>query len=779
MKKLYALSLFFSLIFSISAHQRSPQEALARLINVSTRAASSFLINDDTPVFSLKKDGFTSLYIFNTGSKGYVIVSADDCTVPLLGYSDSENFDARNMPSQLKWWLDFYAGEIQYAADHGLKAEMLSTRSDFSPISPMLKTQWNQDAPYNDDCPLDNGKRSVTGCVATAMAQAMKYFNWPAKGTGENSYSWNNQTISLNFANISFDWNNMADTYNSSSSGTQNAAVAQLMYACGVAVNMDYSSSESGANSFAIGPALYNYFGYSDEIVMPSRAFYGTSDWQNLIYQQLANGMPVIYGGDSDSGGHQFVCDGYNADGYFHFNWGWSGQSDGYYLLSALDPISQGIGGSTTGYNYNQGIIVNMIPIGKSGTVDLPKVYCYGNFATASSSASLSGKAQFKSDGGFYNFGVKEIVVNFGVKVTDSNGNSQYISESESVALRSLYGIDSVDVELPTNLAEGSYTVTPVYKESGSSSWTDIPTLLSGIRSLSMKVANSTAYFTDNNPEVEISDFKIDSNLYIGSNFKASFTIKNTGSSEFYSQLMIGLINQYTNEEAGTTSSAIAVDLESGQSSSIDFISEFVSSSSSSGESSSLSPGTYNLVVFDMETGNIFYEYPQSITLQAAPSDTKLSITNFGLEDGSSVVTDVNAIKFNGTVECEQGYYANQLIVAIFAEGATTTTNYASSDFLFLNTGQSADFSVTISMPNAKSGEEYEAVVYTASTEQLSNPLLFSIGDSDTGINEIFNSDQEIHFYKLDGLEVSSHNLTPGMYIVKKGNHTSKIIINR
>lgn len=770
MKKFYILSLLVMMAMTMSGRQLSPQEALSRISNFATRSADAVRLGSE-PIYTLNKDGFVSLYIFDKGPEGYLIVSADDCGMPLLGYSDKENFDYANISPQLKWWLDFYADEIKYASERGIECRTFRTRADRSAISPMLSTQWDQSTPYNDDCPMDNSQRSVTGCVATAMAQAMKYFNWPEKGKGQNSYKWNNQTLSLNFSNVSFDWSNMTDTYGTNSTVVQKSAVAELMYACGISVNMDYSSSESGASSYNIGPALYNYFDYSENIVMPARAFYGTTEWENIIYQQLENGMPVIYGGESDEGGHQFICDGYSSDGYFHFNWGWSGQSDGYYLLSALDPMSQGIGGSTSGYNYSQDIVVNMKPSGKSGTVNFPAFYCYGNFEIESSKISLGTSVKFDTDEGFYNFGVKDIAATFGVKLTDSKGNSQYIAGSATEAIKPMYGIQDYNVIFPSDLANGTYTVSPAYKEKDSSQWLDIPVPMSAVRSLTMVVSNGSAVFSDNEPKIKITDFTIDSNLYVDTNFKSSFTVKNEGTEEFYGEFMFGLLDSKGNE-VGETSAAVSVDLKAGQSSTLEYVSEFVSVSSTS-----LTTGTYTLVMFDLMTGNIFYEYPETVTLQTAPQ-AELTVTNFGLANGTTVVTDPTTVEFVGTVECLEGYYANQLIVAVFVNGATSTQNYGSSDFLFLNEGDSSEFSVKLSLAGAQEGDEYFAIAYTENRKPLTSQFNFTIGNPDSGVNTVVtDTDNETHFYKLNGLEVSKDNLAPGFYIIKQGSKTCKIMI--
>lgn len=187
----------------------------------------------------------------------------------------------------------------------------------------------------------------MTGCVATAMAQVINYHKYPEKGIGSNSYTTTTSglSVSFNFGATTFDWDNMADIYSLSSTAEQKTAVATLMKACGVSVNMDYGTGASGAMSAFVPAALVNYFGYDKATAYRERIWFSGQEWEDLVYNELATVGPVYYGGTTARNeGHAFVCDGYRADGFFHINWGWGGQSNGYFRLSALDPSSHGIG---------------------------------------------------------------------------------------------------------------------------------------------------------------------------------------------------------------------------------------------------------------------------------------------------------------------------------------------------------------------------------------------------------------------------------------------------
>ncbi len=317
----------------------------------------------------------SGLYVFNVSDDGgFIIVSNDDATTPILGYSDSGSFDSDNMPDNLKAWLQSYADEIAWLQQHGSTATTASNKAprrvgnhSTTTIGPLLTTTWDQSSPYNSNCPPDNNdKKYVTGCVATAMAQIMKYHQWPQEAAQPIS--------SYNLPSKTFDWANMKDSYTENYTDAQKTAVADLMLYCGRSVNMDYGFSSSGAITRDVVSALKTYFGYSTTTKYVSRSYYSYANWTDLIYHELSQGRPVLYGGQSTTNGHAFVCDGYkyesNTD-LFHINWGWGGRSDGFFVLSVLNPKQQGIGGSPTSSAYNSGqeAIVGIQKTGGTGTV--------------------------------------------------------------------------------------------------------------------------------------------------------------------------------------------------------------------------------------------------------------------------------------------------------------------------------------------------------------------------------------------------------------------------
>ena len=283
--------------------------------------------------------GAEVLYVFNRGvQEGFVIASGDDCAEPVLGFSDTGSFNAKRMAPATKWWLEGYQQEIAFAARYGQHTQPRRT-TNYVDIAPMIETMWDQEAPYYNLCPIDesNGKRGWACCVAVATAQVMYYHKWPEHGTGSHSYEWQGKTLSADFGSTTYQWDKMQNTYSSWSEDPDNA-IATLMYHCGVALEVNYGGYGSYA-MFNNGYVMETYFGYSPGWKWYYRDEVGDEVFEDALYNDLAQGLPVLYGGqDLDRNeGHQFVCDGYREGGYYHMNWGWSGWNDGYFLLSALN----------------------------------------------------------------------------------------------------------------------------------------------------------------------------------------------------------------------------------------------------------------------------------------------------------------------------------------------------------------------------------------------------------------------------------------------------------
>ena len=276
------------------------------------------------------------LYLFNDlANNGYVIISGDERTPEVLAYSDNGHFDTGNVPCNMQAVLDGYKEQISYLRTHPDYKMPVPKRTEETKVAPLLgETAWGQDWPYNEMCPTIDGQHCVTGCVATATAQIMYYHKWPERGKGSNSYEWNGQTLSIDFSQSVYRWDLMTPTYDSNSSQESCEAVALLMRDVGYACTMGYGIV--GGSAGVLRPSFCDYFDYDASIKHLSRDVCDVDTWNSIIINDLKNGLPVYYEGcnspDSDNG-HAMVIDGYDGDGYFHFNFGWDGLSNGYYTL--------------------------------------------------------------------------------------------------------------------------------------------------------------------------------------------------------------------------------------------------------------------------------------------------------------------------------------------------------------------------------------------------------------------------------------------------------------
>ncbi len=390
------LSLFVALLLIVAM----PMMAERVTPETAQKVAKTFLNNNGAKSAQLtdltNAAGFSNLYIFN-GEEGFVVMAADDCVQPILGYSLTGKFVAEDMPSNVSGWLQGYNDEIQYAIEHQLRATDETTQlwNDLAEgnskaaraatvVSPLVQTTWDQNGfyyysggqvlmfeLYNNLCPYDNtaGERTVTGCVATAMAQIMKYWSYPAQGIGSHSYTPYTRpdlgVQSANFGSTNYSWINMPNSLSQSSSDVQINAIAVLMYHCGVSVDMMYNiSANGGSAAYAedIPYALHNYFNYKSTANIKYKSNYTNNNWINLLKAELDASRPIEYNGSGNAGGHAFVCDGYNSSNQFHFNWGWSGSNDGFYSLTSLNPGSGGAGGGGYVFNDNQSAIFGIEP---------------------------------------------------------------------------------------------------------------------------------------------------------------------------------------------------------------------------------------------------------------------------------------------------------------------------------------------------------------------------------------------------------------------------------
>lgn len=309
--------------------------------------------------------GYPLLYVFNRPeAKGYIIMAGDDCIDNVIGFTDKGSFDRADIPNGLNWLLEKYSYQMRSAIMQK-KVIKASTAGTYSDIAPLLTSTWNQNAPYDELCPIgSDGERCPPGCIATALAQILYYHKWPKQGLRSHSYVCNvngnpDSAIELqaDFGNTVYQWDKMLDSYKNGA-GTKEARneVAKLMYHLGVALDMVYKDDGSSPTEIKEASALKKYFRYSADV--KSLTHVSDADFTTIVYEELSNKRLVFVCGGSKGkkGAHAFVCDGYRQGGYFHFNWGWDGRGDGYYLLTNMNPTE------TSDFSYDHRIVYNIKP---------------------------------------------------------------------------------------------------------------------------------------------------------------------------------------------------------------------------------------------------------------------------------------------------------------------------------------------------------------------------------------------------------------------------------
>ena len=752
----------------IQARQLSPSQALERAMAASySRAtgADDFTLSYTVDVPSTSTPG---VYVFTRPGGGFVMVSADDAAEALLGYSDTAVFSPEAISPSQKAWIQEYASQVSWAAAHPTTPTRASeSRPVRAAIKPLLTTQWNQTTPYNNLCPKvkNSSGASVTaptGCVATASAQVMRYHKYPAKGTGSISYDYSTpydgkKTNSMDFSSVTFDWANMSDTYTDGSyTNAQATAVATLMKAVGAAAQMQYGPNESGASTIEQWISLYTYFGYSKSAAYNDRSWYGLYDWEDLIYNSLKNDGPALLGGQSGTGGHAFVCDGYQSDGFFHINWGWGSMSDGYFLLTALTPASQGTGGSQGGYNFEQNAITGIRP--SSATNDVVNY----QMVARDINVEAGNNRQLKIKYAWLNYSSATLNnVKIGVRI---NGKDYWINTdiSSMTPAQGLTFNNLVDINL-TGLEAGTYKAYPVYKcdevPNGALMKTDITT--EPYIDLTIDASGNVKASLPKT-DIKVSDFKFDTQFYIGQQFSFSASITNNGATEYIGSVSAIIIPSGSSQ--ATIVSQLAVNIEAGDSQSVTF----------TGTVPNLTAGTYQLYLANVtDNGAItLLSEPQNITLIKGATPV-LSVKNISVANASAV--DPGDIQVTFTVTNVGGPFSGSLKVYIFPYIPGTSVSSVGSFNTPLiqvpaNSNSGVSFTVSGTFEQGEPGKTYALAFYSGST-QLSDPDGRFTLSSTSGIDSVdADAPMEVTaIYNINGQLLPTtdpSSLTPGLYIL-------------
>ena len=709
--------LIISITFNLLAKNRNQQDAYQIATTFfSNKATTSVqkIAAEKSLTLSYKRtvelqngDSSNCFYVYNRGiNNGFVIISAEDRAIPVLGYSDSGTFDMSNMPDNLKDWLMVYENEIKLLAQKttesriSVKSPANSSENSFATyVTPLLgNIKWNQGAPYNNLCPVINtstGARAVTGCVATGMAQVMKYHQWPAKGSGSNSYTsyTNSIALSLDFSKTTFDWSNMTDTYSSSSTASQNLAVATLMYNCGVAVNMDYAES-SGANTKTMASAMKTYFGYDTNLQFYSRNYFDRNEWKNMLKAELNASRPVLYSGYSNDGGHLFVCDGYDSNDLFHFNWGWGGSSNGYFQISALDPSEQGIGGSTGGYNGGQGIVTGLQ---KPSSSSVATYLLHTNDTLACSADSVLIRGTFSITAkNIFNQGVNSFAGYIGVALYNSAGTFVQILKTASVSeLKANYGWSSYGFSsliLSPSLSAGNYRIYCVYKTTSATSWEKVRGYVGTPNYIDVQIGEKYIKFSTPKsiyPSLQLNSLTTTGNIY--QNKTGRFNVSITNNANEYNSKIHIYLQSIANDTIYQFVSSENINFAAGETRNLNFTGNIT-----------LNPGQYKLAVMydpynNQSKVSDVYQLgdAQQITIYSTPTGTPNLILTSAISFPNVSGVERNMATLTAKIKNTSGYFDNKLIAFIFPKSGGNSLTYIGYQNAIFDTNESKNVTFT------------------------------------------------------------------------------------
>ena len=482
MRKIFiALSLFCALGLSAENVSQDQAKQIAEdfLRQSRSRAAVSLrMVYDGESSASRSSGQAPALYVFdNEGRNGFVVVSGDDAAYPILGYSYDGDFPEGQLPENFESWLQEMEKQVNYLRAQGAPTMVGSRTEDVGSMVKQLNTaKWSQDAPYNKLTPTVGGKKSPTGCTATALAIVMRHLKWPQTRTVEIP-SYKNKTdqttIASRPAGATYNWDNMLLEYKQGAyTDSQADEVADFMADVAFMLKSDFGSEATGASAADVPIAVVKYMDYDKSCRFLQRHQYSATDWFKLVKDELDANRPVFYTGFNDKAGHAFVLDGYTTNDYFSVNWGWGGYLDGQFRLDAMNPAGSGIGGNNDHYNSGQGAIFGLkkdeggewastMILGEKGFTNCPAEFKKGTqFSVTMDEIGCSGSGYFNG--------------NLLWAVTDKNGT---IKEQLVVyAIKDLqvgYSYDNwkLDLTIQNTLKVGD-RLRVFYKPTGASDWT-------------------------------------------------------------------------------------------------------------------------------------------------------------------------------------------------------------------------------------------------------------------------------------------------------------------
>ncbi|MBR5726610.1 MAG: C10 family peptidase [Muribaculaceae bacterium] len=567
------------------------------------------MVKKSTKMNAPQPNARAAYYVFNgkRADSGFIIVAGDDRAPAVLGYSDQGTFDPANVAPALADLLESYVEQIE-ALEQGAQPRLAVASRQ--PISPLLTSMWAQGGPYNNLLPFVGNSHAVTGCVATAMAQVMYYWQWPVRPTMTiPSYTTGTAGIYMpELSPVDFNWSGMNRTYFLNDTLSEaGQAVAKLMLYCAQSVEMDFKESTSGATTTYTPLAFSKYFGYDPGAHSLNRLNYTNQEWENIIYAELQAARPVIFSGSKATGGHSFVCDGCDNSGLFHINWGWNGKSNGYFLLNVLNPDLEGTGSASGAYGYinNLMAVVGIRPGNETASeVMMTSANMALNSYTGTRSSS-SGSFSATMTGRFYNLTSSVFAVDFGWGLYQGNTfvSKLYSVYSNSSTPGRFFTLSERQFSFGAGITSGTYRIVPICSERGAGNWK--PCVGSDINYIEVVINNNTCTFKGHGiagtPDYTVNSITMQGNKH--PNRPMDITVNLTNNGDACNNLLYMFV--------GSTSTGLGiVSLEKGQTGDIPF--RFVPTAAgtytikfSFNEDGSSPIATRTLVINEMPTANL------------------------------------------------------------------------------------------------------------------------------------------------------------------------------
>ncbi len=729
---LTALLIYIQVGWSAPIDSRKAERIAHSFLNQNTTAFKSVqsklqlkLVYTCTDERSAYNESTPYYYVFNRGNEsGFIIISGDDRAKTVLGYSDSGSFDTEKLPANFKSWLQYYKEQLESLKQtpendtNSYHSDNTLTCAYATYIAPLLGSiSYGQDAPYNNLCPAipSSKEKTVTGCVATAMAQIMRYHKWPLHGIGSHSYTTRTlgMNLSADFGNTTYEWTNMPESY-INYNDVQAKAVATLMLHCGISVSMDYDI-ESGAYTIDVPHALIDYFGYDGSIQLQYRKYFTATEWKEIIKKELNSGRPVYYSGTSSGGGHAFVCDGYDMNDLFHINWGWDGISNGYFELSVLDPSVQGTGGGVGGYNREQIILTGIIPANEKPNESLPALKMTSGIRYDSKTDSIYFSCRNLGVGSYNG------TVALGIYKEEILQNIIHITSAKDMPTG--YGWSNLRGKLDNPKA--GLIIRPVHQPEGTSTWEPIPAavgMASIIKTFLEDDRISYGIYIPELPQLTIQSIKTIGKLYKGKTARFELTINNTGVE--YNDILRIKIQALDNSNYQIVATEGVV-IGTNETKTYQLSGEL-----------EVTPGTYKAYIqYDSRDGylraiqgNYENDNHNYLTVQIKETPTEmpnLSVLNFMLENNKKQVSRYDPITATAIIKNEGGYAEPYTGVWIFDETTGEAIQALNTQTIYIDKGETQTVSYTGNITEMEPGKYILAIFYLDTWNKDPELILF------------------------------------------------------